>query len=40
MIEMLVAVRRAAVVYLSEVEIAKAPSGGTMGHQQLFFSFW
>lgn len=38
--EMLVAVRRAAVVSLSGIEIAKAPSDGVMGHQQLFFMFW
>jgi hypothetical protein len=37
---MLVAVRRAAVMSLSGVEIARAPSEGVMGHQQLFFMFW
>jgi hypothetical protein len=36
----MVAVRRAAILSLSEIEIARAPSEGRMGHQQLFFCFW
>jgi hypothetical protein len=36
----LVAARLAAVISLSGVEIARAPSEGPMGHQQLFFLFW
>jgi hypothetical protein len=38
--DMLVAVRRAAVISLSGIDIARAPSEGPMSHQQLFFMFW